>query len=79
MSTLLAISSTTGPSLACATKAREVSTVRTSAALQADRMFAAPAVKLIIAGTLPADINPSSVAQAPLALGSMTPSACWSG
>ena len=42
------------------TKAREVSTVFTSAALQADRMLAAPAVKLIIAGTLPADMTPSS-------------------
>ena len=73
MFTALASSSTIGPSLACVTKAREVSIVRTSAALQADRMFAAPAVKLIIAGTFPADITPRMVAHVPLALGSMIP------
>ena len=36
-------------------------------------MLAAPAVKLIIAGTRPADIRPSRVTTAPLALGSITP------
>ena len=36
-------------------------------------MLAAPAVKLIIAGTRPADIRPSMVTTAPLAFGSITP------
>ena len=49
--------------------------VVTSAALQAARMFAAPAVKLIIAGTRPADITPRIVTTAPFAFGSITPSA----
>ena len=53
--------------------------VSTSAALQAARMFVAPAVKLIIAGTRPADISASSVAAAPLAFGSITPTALPSG
>ena len=68
------ISSITGPSLACSTKAREVSTVFTCEPLQAATMLVAPAVKLIMAGTLPADMTPSTVAAVPLALGSMTPS-----
>ena len=38
-------------------------------------MFAAPAVKLIMAGTRPADISPRMVTTAPLAFGSMTPTA----
>ena len=41
-------------------KAREVTMVSTSAALQAARMLVAPAVKLIIAGTRPADMRPST-------------------
>ena len=45
------------------------------AALQAARIFAAPAVKLIIAGTRPAVIKPRMVTTAPLAFGSMTPTA----
>ena len=49
--------------------------VAISAALQAARMFAAPAVKLIIAGTRPADIAARIVAAAPFAFGSMMPSA----
>ena len=44
-------------SLAFSTKARDVRMVSICAALQAARMFAAPAVKLIIAGTRPADIS----------------------
>ena len=47
--------------------------VFTCAARQADAMLVAPAVKLIMAGTRLADIRPSSVTAAPLALGSMTP------
>ena len=47
--------------------------VLTCAALQAARILAVPAVKLIIAGTRPADIRPNSVTTAPLALGSITP------
>src|SRR5271165_1238582 len=38
-------------------------------------MFVAPAVKLIIAGTRPADITPSKVAAAALVFGSITPTA----
>ena len=38
-------------------------------------MLAAPAVKLIIAGTRPADITPRIVTTAPFAFGSITPSA----
>ena len=49
--------------------------VSTSAALQALRMLAGPAVKLIIAGTRPADITPSTVTAAALACGSITPMA----
>ena len=60
-------------SLAFSTNAREVMMVLTSAAVQAARMLVAPAVKLIIAGTRPADMTPSKVAAAPLALGSITP------
>src|SRR6478735_9120230 len=56
-------------SLPFSTKAREVTSVPTFAALHAARMFAGPAVKLIIAGTRPADIRPRSVAAAPFALG----------
>ena len=54
-------------------KVREVTMVVTSAALQPARMLAAPAVKLIIAGTRPADISPRIVTTAPLAFGSITP------
>ena len=43
------------------------------AARQAARILAAPAVKLIIAGTRPADISASIVTTAPLAVGSITP------
>ena len=53
--------------------------VVTSAALQPARMFEAPAVKLIMAGTRPADISPRIVTTAPLAFGSMTPTARPSG
>ena len=49
------------------------------AALQAERMLAAPAVKLIIAGTRPADIRPRMVTTAPLAFGSITPTPRPSG
>ena len=49
--------------------------VSTSAARQAARILAAPAVKLIIAGTRPADITASNVTTAPFEVGSMTPSA----
>ena len=49
--------------------------VSSLAALQAARMFAGPAVKLIIAGTRPVDISAISVTAAPLALGSITPTA----
>ncbi len=60
-------------------KAREVTMVSTCAALQAARMLAAPAVKLIIAGTRPADIRARIVTAAPLAFGSITPIARPSG
>ena len=60
-------------SLPFSTKAREVRMVPTCAALQAARIFAAPAVKLIIAGTRPADISARQVTAAPLAFGSITP------
>ena len=60
-------------------KARDVTMVSTSAARQAAWMLAAPAVKLIIAGTRPADIRPRMVTTAPLAFGSITPSALPSG
>ena len=61
------------------TKALDVRIVSTSAARQAARMFAAPAVKLIMAGTRPADITPKIVTAAPMALGNMTPMARPSG
>ena len=60
-------------------KAREVRIVSTSAAWQAARMLAAPAVKLIIAGTRPADISANRVTAAPLAFGSITPIGLPSG
>ena len=60
-------------SLPFSMKAREVRMVSSFAARQAARMLAAPAVKLIIAGTRPADISPRIVTTAPLALGSITP------
>ena len=47
--------------------------VLSSAALQPARIFAAPEVKLIIAGTRPADISAKSVTTAPLAFGNITP------
>ena len=50
-------SATSASSLPFSMKAREVTMVSTCAALQAARMLAAPAVKLIIAGTRPADIS----------------------
>jgi hypothetical protein len=62
-------------SLAFSTNPREVMIVFTSAAAQEARMLLAPAVKLISAGTRAADIKPSKVAAAPLALGSITPTA----
>ena len=46
--------------------------VSSCAALQAASTLAAPAVKLIIAGTRPADISAISVTAAPLALGSIS-------
>ena len=49
------------------------------AALAAARIFVAPAVKLIIAGTRPALIKPRMVTTAPFAFGSMTPIARPSG
>ena len=48
--------------------------VSRSAARQAASTLAAPAVKLIIAGTRPADITARSVTTAPFEVGSMTPS-----
>ena len=53
--------------------------VVSSAALQAATTFAAPALKLIIAGTRPADISAKMVTAAPLALGSITPIGLPSG
>ena len=53
--------------------------VSSLAALQAARMLAAPAVKLIMAGTRPADISAISVTAAPLALGSIRPIGAPSG
>ena len=61
------------PSRPFSTKLREVRIVPTSAALQAERMLAGPAEKLIIAGTRPALASAKKVAAAPLALGSITP------
>ena len=49
------------------------------AALQAASTLAGPAVKLIIAGTRPADISAISVTAAPLAFGSITPIGLPSG
>ena len=63
------------PSLPFSMKAREVTMVSICAALQAARMLAAPAVKLIMAGTRPADISARTVTTAPLAFGSITPTA----
>ena len=60
-------------------KARDERMVSICAALQAARMFAAPAVKLIMAGTRPAVIRPRMVTAAPLAFGSITPTARPSG
>ena len=54
-------------------KTRDVTMVLISAALHAARIFAAPEVKLIIAGTRPADIHARIVTTAPLAFGSITP------
>ena len=48
--------------------------VSRSAARQAARILAAPAVKLIMAGTRPADITASKVTTPPFDVGSMTPS-----
>ena len=48
--------------------------VSSFAARQAARILAAPAVKLIIAGTRPADITANNVTTAPFEVGSMTPS-----
>ena len=58
---LLRSAATTFSSRPFSTKAREVRMVSTSAARQAPRILAAPAVKLIIAGTRPADITASMV------------------
>ena len=54
-------------------KARDETMVSICADLQPERMFAAPDVKLIMAGTRPAVINPRMVTTAPFAFGSMTP------
>ena len=54
-------------------KAREVRIFVTSAALQAERMLAAPAEKLIIAGTRPLELSAKKVAAAAFAFGSITP------
>ena len=51
----------------------DVTIVDIFAALQAASTFAAPAEKLIIAGTRPADINAKVVTAAPFAFGNMTP------
>ena len=75
MLTACASCAATASSLPFSMKARDVTIVVTSAALQAARMLAAPAVKLIIAGTRPADITPRIVTTAPFAFGSITPSA----
>ena len=61
------------------TKAREVTIVPISAAFTAARMLVAPAVKLIIAGTRPAEWSPRKASTAALALGSITPTAPSSG
>ncbi len=53
--------------------------VSTCAVLQADRMLAAPAEKLIIAGTRPAEARANRVTAAPLALGSITPRGLFRG
>ena len=53
--------------------------VSTFAAVQAASMLATPAVKLIIAGTRPADISAIKVTAAPLAFGSITPIGLPSG
>jgi hypothetical protein len=55
------------------TKAREVRIVSSAAARQAARMLAAPEVKLIIAGTRPADMTAKKVTTPPLEVGSITP------
>ena len=60
-------------------KAREVRMVSIFAALQAASTLATPAVKLIIAGTRPADISAISDTAAPLALGSISPIGLPSG
>ena len=60
-------------------KTRDDRMVSICAALHAASMFAAPAVKLIMAGTRPAVIRPRMVTTAPFAFGSMTPIARPSG
>ncbi len=61
-------------SLAFSTKACAVMMVSILAARQAPRTLAAPALKLIMAGTRPPDNSASTVTAAPLEVGSMTPS-----
>ena len=53
--------------------------VSSCAALQAASTLATPAVKLIIAGTRPADISAISVTTVPLAFGSISPIGLPSG
>jgi hypothetical protein len=53
----------------------EVTIARRLAALQAARKFISPEVKLIIAGTRPADIKARIATTVPLAFGIITPTA----
>jgi hypothetical protein len=57
------------------TNPREVMSVFTFALAQPARTLAAPAVKLIIAGTRPAAIRAKMATPAPLALGTISPTA----
>ena len=61
------------PSLAFSTKAREVSTRRTSVVLQAAITLKGPAVKLSIAATRPALCTAMKATAEPLAFGSISP------
>src|SRR5260370_38109394 len=71
--TAFSIAATKLPSRALSMKARDERIVSICAALQAERILAAPDVKLIMAGTRPAVLNPRIVTTAPFALGRMTP------
>ncbi len=67
------MSATSLSSLPFSTKARDVMIVSNCAALPADLIAAAPAEKLTMATTRPADIKPSRVTTQPTDVGSMTP------